>query len=132
MTTGYHSDARSLAPEAWLTGAVWNWGPLYVDMVRTIVAGRFEQSPYATRYRAGIRDGTVGLAPFGTAATPAIRRRVLATYRQLRAGELEPFTGPLRDQRGRLRIRDAQPSVTLLEETDYLVAGVVGTTAPSR
>lgn len=132
MTTGYHVDARALAPKAWLTGSVWNWGPLYVDMVRTVVAGQFEQSPYATRYRAGIRDGAVGLASFGAAATPAIRRRVQATYRLLRAGELEPFTGPLRDQRGRLRIRGAQPSVTMLEETDYLVEGVVGTTSPDR
>ncbi|MEA2220904.1 MAG: basic rane protein [Solirubrobacteraceae bacterium] len=132
LTTGYHEDARALAPNAWLTGSEWNWGPLYVDMVRTIVAGRFAQSPYATRYRAPLRDGTVRLASFGTAATPAIRRRVLETMRRLRSGELEPFTGPLRDQRGRLRIRGAQPSTTTLEETDYLVQGVVGTTAPGR
>jgi len=96
-------------------------------MVRAVVAGRFSQSPYATRYRAGIGQGTVGLASFGGAATPTIRRRVLATYRQLRSGELEPFAGPLRDQRGRLRIRGAQPSVAVLEETDYFVQGVLGT-----
>jgi basic membrane protein A len=127
-TTGVHADARRLAPKAWLTGALWNWGPLYVDMVRTVVGGHFAQSPYATRYRAAIADGTVGLAPFGGAATAAIRRRVLATYGKLRAGELEPFAGPLRDQRGRLRIRGSQPSTTVLEETDYLVQGVLGTT----
>lgn len=132
MTTGYHSDARALAPQAWLTGAIWTWGPLYVDMVRAVVAGRFAQSPYATRYRAGIREGAVALAPFGAAATRSVRARVAATYRRLRAGEIEPFTGQLRDQRGRLRIPGAQPSVTMLEETDYLVQGVVGSTMPRR
>jgi len=132
MTTGYHSDARDLAPDGWLTGSVWNWGPLYVDMVRTVAAGGFAQSPYASRYRAGIRDGTVRLASFGPAATATIRRRVMATYGKLRAGQLEPFAGPVRDQRGRLRIRGPQPSVTTLEETDFLVSGVVGTTSPGR
>jgi basic membrane protein A len=131
-TTGYHFDARRLAPRSWLTGSVWNWGPLYVDMVRTIVAGRFAQSPYATRHRGTIADGTVGLASFGNRATAAIRRRVRATFARLRSGELEPLAGPLRDQRGRLRIRGAQPSTALLEETDYLVQGVLGTTGSRR
>ena len=26
MTVGYHADASELAPEGWLTGAVWDWG----------------------------------------------------------------------------------------------------------
>lgn len=129
-TIGFNVDARHLAPKAWLTAPVWKWGPLFVDVVRTVDAGRFAQSPYATRYRGFIAAGTVGLAPFGDAATPDIRRRALATYRRLRSGALEPFAGPLRDQRGRLRIRGAQPSTTVLEETDYLVEGVLGTTGP--
>jgi basic membrane lipoprotein Med (substrate-binding protein (PBP1-ABC) superfamily) len=131
-TAGYHDDARALAPKAWLTAAVWNWGPLYVDMVRTVAAGRFASSPYAARYRAGIKDGTVAIASFGGAATPRIRRTVLATYRKLRSGGLEPFRGPVRDQRGRLRIPARQPSITELEETDYLVQGVVGTTSAQK
>lgn len=128
----YHFDAHEFAPKGWLTGSAWNWGLLFVDMVRSATAGRFAQSPYAMRYRAGVRDGAVGLASFGAAATPAIRSRVRATLRELQAGELEPFAGPVRDQRGRLRIRGPRPSVTTLEETDHLASGVLGTTAPSR
>lgn len=111
---------------------MWSWGPLYVDMVRTIVAGRFAQSPYATRLSGNDRRRTVGLASFGNGATAAICRQVRATFARLRSGELEPLAGPLRDQRGRLRIRGAQPSTALLEETDYLVQGVLGTTGSRR
>lgn len=132
MTAGYHADARALAPKAWLTGSVWNWGPLYVSLVRSVLSGHFAQSRYATRYRVGIRDGAVKLASFGDAATPAIRRRVTATFARLRAGSLQPFTGPIRDQRGRLRIRGAQPAVTELEESDYLIEGVIGTLPGAR
>ena len=123
---GYHSDASALAPEAWLTGSTWNWGPLYVDMVRTIVAGKFAQSKYASRYRGGLDGGAVELAPFGRAATTEIRRKVTRTIGRLESGELEPFTGPIRDQRGRLRIVGPQPHIAALEETDYLVQGVIG------
>jgi basic membrane protein A len=98
-------------------------------MVRTITSGRFASSPYAARYRAGIEDGVVGIAAFGDAVPPRFRRTVLATYGKLRSGAVEPFAGPVRDQHNRLRIAGAQPSITELEETDYLVRGVIGTTS---
>lgn len=123
---GFHHDARSVAPKAWLTGARFRWDALFVDMVRTIRAGRFATSRYAGRLRLGLRDGAVGLSPFGDAATPAIRRTVRQTLTSLRDGTLRPFTGPVRDQAGRVRIRGPQPSVTDLEEIDYLVEGVTG------
>jgi basic membrane lipoprotein Med (substrate-binding protein (PBP1-ABC) superfamily) len=127
MSTGYHADASSLAPKGWLTGSVWNWGPLFVDMVRTVVAGKFRGSPYAGRYRAGAAEGVVKLAPFGAAMTPAIRDKVTKTYEALKSRTLKPFTGPIKDQAGKVRIPQGEsPDPTALEETDYLVEGVIG------
>jgi basic membrane lipoprotein Med (substrate-binding protein (PBP1-ABC) superfamily) len=126
MTTGHHYDAHALAPAAWLTGAIWDWRRLYVDMVRTIREKTFSSSRYAGRYRFGMGSGAVRLASFGAAATPAIRTAVTRTAERLRAGTLTPFHGPIRDRAGRLRISGRQPSVTELEETDYLVEGVSG------
>ncbi len=37
FTVGYHADASALAPNGWLTGSQWNWGPLYKDIVQTAV-----------------------------------------------------------------------------------------------
>ena len=127
MSTGYHADASTLAPKGWLTGSVWNWGPLFVDMVKTVQAGEFEGSPYAGRYRAGAAEGVVQLAPFGAAATPAIRKKVTATYNALKDGTLKPFTGPIKDQSGKVVIAAGEaPDATELESTDYLVDGVIG------
>lgn len=126
MSTGYHADAHQLAPKGWLTGSVWHWGPLFADIVKTIESGKWEQSKYNGRYRAGAAEGVVALAPFGAAATPSIRKKVAGTYAALKKG-FNPFTGPIVDQSGKVRIAaGAKPNPTQLESTDYLVKGVVG------
>jgi basic membrane protein A and related proteins len=127
MSTGYHVDASELAPKGWLTGSMWDWGPLFVKMVKTVKDGHFASSPYSGRYRAGAKEGVIKLAPFGAAATPAIREKVSATYNDLKSGKLEPFKGPITDQSGKVQIPAGKsPSVTELEDTDYLVQGVTG------
>jgi basic membrane lipoprotein Med (substrate-binding protein (PBP1-ABC) superfamily) len=106
---------------------VWNWGPLYVKMVKTVLDGKFRQSPYSGLYRGGVKDGVVKLAPFGAAATPRIRKVVTRTYEALKNGTLNPFTGPIRDQKGRIRIpAGATPGPAKLQTTNYLVRGVIG------
>jgi len=127
MSTGYHADASELAPKGWLTGSIWNWGPLFQEMVKTVAAGDFKESPYAGRYRGGLAEGLVELAPYGAGATPDIRKKVDATLEDMKSGELKPFTGPIEDQNGKVRIPDGQsPDAPKLESTDYLVQGVVG------
>jgi basic membrane protein A and related proteins len=127
MSTGYHADASELAPKGWLTGSMWNWGPLFVKMAKTVEDGNFAESPYSGRYRAGAAEGLVKLAPFGAAATPEIREKVTATFNDLKSGKLKPFKGPIEDQSGKVQIpADKSPNATELESTDYLVEGVTG------
>jgi hypothetical protein len=45
----------------------------------------------------------------------------------MRAGDFKPFTGPIKDQSGKVVIPAGEsPSRTELESTDYLVEGVEG------
>jgi basic membrane protein A len=127
FSTGYHADASELAPKGWLTGSIWNWGPLFVDMVKTVRAGDFADSPYSGQYRATLADGVVKLAPFGAAVTDKSRTMIEETLEQMKSGKLKPFTGPIKDQSGKVRIPDGEsPSATELESTEYLVQGVEG------
>ena len=127
MSVGYHADASSLAPNGWLTGSVWNWGPLYTDIVKTIVDDKWKGSKYAGHYRVGFADSDViKLAPFGAAATPAIRKEVDKTYAKLKTGWV-PFEGPIKDQSGKVVVAAGKtPDRHALESTNYLVQGVVG------
>jgi basic membrane protein A and related proteins len=127
MSVGYHADASSLAPKGWLTGSVWNWGPLYTDMVKTALDGKFAGSKYDGVYRVGIEDPTIALAPFGTAVSAETKAKVEEAEKAMRAGEMEAFTGPIKDQSGKVVIADGEsPTAAELETTDYLVEGVIG------
>jgi len=126
-SVGYHADASSLAPKGWLTGSVWNWGPIYTDIVKTIIAGQWKGSKYDGQYRVGIEDPTIQVAPFGKAVSAAVQAEIKAKEKELRAGTIKPFTGPITDQAGKVRIPAGQsPDRTKLEATDYLVQGVTG------
>jgi len=126
-SVGYHADASSLAPKGWLTGSIWNWGPMYTDMVKTIVDGRWKGSKYDGQYRVGIEDPTIQLAPFGRSVTPAVRSLIQTKEKAMRAGTFKPFTGPITDQAGKVRIAAGDaPDRTKLEAIDYLVQGVTG------
>lgn len=123
MSVGYHADASSIAPEGWITAAIWNWGPLYTQMIEDVLAGTHQIE--LTRF--GVDDGVVTLAPFGPNVPEDVQAEVLEVKEAMIAGELQPFTGPIKDQEGTVRIEGEQPDTVTLEKTDYLVEGVIGT-----
>lgn len=127
MSVGYHADASELAPKGWLTGSVWNWGPMYNDMVTTIAEGKWKGSKYDGMYRVGIEDETIQIAPFGPKVDEETQAMIKEKEAEMRSGDFKPFTGPIKDQSGKVQIPAGEsPSRTELESTDYLVEGVVG------
>ncbi|QYR23641.1 BMP family ABC transporter substrate-binding protein [Paenibacillus sp. sptzw28] len=127
MTVGYHADASSLAPKGWIVGSVWNWSKLYEDMVKTAVDGKFKGSVYDGKYRGGLKDDIVQLTAFGEAVPEDVRKYVLDKKQEILNGKLHPFAGPVKDQKGNVKIPDRSvPKEDDLEATNYLVEGVIG------
>ncbi|MBV7329777.1 BMP family ABC transporter substrate-binding protein [Chloroflexi bacterium TSY] len=128
MSVGYHVDASELAPKGWITGSIWNWGDLYVEIINSVESGAWADSPFTGTYRTGVAEGTVQLAPFGPSVPQEVQDEVLALQAQILDGSFFPFEGPVYDQDGGVRIaEDVRPSVEELEATDYLIQGVIGT-----
>ena len=126
FVTGYHQDASSAAPNAWLTGAVWNWGPVYTELVNEIRNGTYKSSVMFV----GLEEGWVKLAPFGSFVSAEEQQAVLDTVEALRDGSLRPFTGPISDQDGAVRIAEGvTPSDPELQSIDYLLEGITGRTS---
>lgn len=124
---GIHADASELAPNGWITGAVWNWDDLFVDMTKTALAGEFSGSQYDGKYRGGLKEGVVDIAPFGENVSQEIQDVVNVAKEKIIAGELFAFEGEIKDQNGSVRIEaGVRPSVDELETCDYLVEGCIG------
>ena len=125
FVTGYHQDASPAAPNAWLTGALWNWGPVYAELVNEIRNGTYKSSVLF----AGLKEGWVKLGPFGSFVSEDVKQATLDTVEALRNGSLRPFTGPISDQDGEVRIAaGVTPTDAELQGIGYLIEGITGRT----
>ncbi len=132
FTVGYHADASVLAPKGWLTGAVWDWPPLYKEIVENIVAGDFVGGPFNANYRVGYKTGTnpFVLAPYGPSVSDATKAAIDAAQAFLATPEGSPFAGPVLDQDGATVVDDGVvPTYEEVDGMNYFVDGVIGSLA---
>ena len=128
FSVGYHADASELAPEGWLTGSEWNWGPLYTQIVETVMAGEFEGSEFDGDYRVGLQTGDNPFiqSPYG----PSVSEETIALIEEAKQAFIDggsPFAGPVDDQDGQeVYAEGEQPTYDEVETMDFFVAGVVG------
>jgi simple sugar transport system substrate-binding protein/basic membrane protein A len=142
FSVGYHYDASELAPNGWITGSDWDWEALYTDIVETMVAGEFVDSPYNGDYRIGYRDVEapfVAFKPstFGSAVDADVQAAVQEAFDGFFVdedadgiGDFAVFTGPLADRDGAERIAAGEtPDYVALDglfTEPWFVAGVDG------
>jgi len=125
---GYHANQSPLAPEKYLTGAEWNWAKVYKMFVDDLVAG----TPLPNFTRGGLADGFVKMSPLGPAVGEPARKQFDATLAEMVKGGFAVIKGPLKSNKGVVVATAGQAFVETaieLESMDYLVEGVVGSTA---
>ena len=122
---GYNSDMSTFAPKAHLTAPVWHWAPYYTKVVEEVRKGTWK--PEAAW--PGMADGVVDLAPFGPMVPKDLQDKVNAQKAAIIAGTQKIFVGPIKDQKGAVKIADGVVATDpeLLGMT-WFVEGVVGTT----
>ena len=126
-SVGYHYDASALAPEGWVTGSEWNWGPLYTDIVRTVLAGEFAASDYNGDYRVGLQtgDNPFVASAFGPSVTEETKADVEAASERILAEGV--FSGPVVGQGGDTIVPEGESlDYAAVEQMDFLVQGVQG------
>ena len=128
MVGGYHVNQAVLAPQAYLTGAEWNWEVLYPRFVKMFTAG--ETIP--NFYRGGLKQELVKVSPYGPMVSEAARKHADEVKAALMAGTYVIFKGPIADNKGKTVIADGVSrgqTDAELEKMDYLVDGVIGATS---
>jgi basic membrane protein A and related proteins len=120
---GYDSNAKKFAPKQWLTAAVYNWGPYYLRRVKAAMSGKWKTG----FYYGSLKDGLVGLAPYGKRVSASTKRAIAKKRAALISGKFYEFRGPLYDQKGKLRVpKGKRLTVSDLYAMNWLVKGVVG------
>jgi simple sugar transport system substrate-binding protein len=128
FTCGYHTNQAPLAPKGYLTGAEWNWANLYPRFVQEYIS----HQAIPNRIRGGFKSGFVRNSPYNAIVPASVRAAADGVRAQFVSGNFEIFKGPMKDNKGNTVIAagttiDSHDRV--LEQMNYLVAGVSGTTA---
>ena len=125
MVCGYHASQAKLAPNAYLTGAEWNWLTAYTSILEAARSGK----PHMNFVRGGLKEGFVKSSPYGAMVSEGARKNAEDVRKKMMAGSFDIFAGELKDNTGKVVI----PKGTALKQTDlvlegmnYLVEGVIG------
>ena len=97
---GYTSDRSEVAPNAWLSSFTFEWGPYYIDQVKSMIDGTWEP---ALTY-GGLADGMIGNGPYGPDVTDEILALVDERRQQIIDGTFDYFAGPLVDNEGNVQV----------------------------
>ena len=125
MAIAYHSDMRSIAPDAQLVSVTHRWGDYYTARAKAVLEGGWK--PGAVW--GGVKDGMIRVGDFGPKVPKAVRAEVLAAQRAMAQGKLHPFHAveAVHDNEGHVVIAKGE---TLSDEKilgmNWLVAGVQG------
>src|SRR5210317_788947 len=117
---GQASDQYNFAPEAQLTATIDNWGPYYIEKVKAVIDGTWETGNYFGH----MNEGAVQMAPF-TNMPADVTAKAQEIKDAIRNGEYFAFTGPLRDNTGKLQLKAGEIADDLhLNTMMYYVEGI--------
>lgn len=122
---GYHADQSKLAPQAYLTGAEWNWVTPVKAMVQALQSGQ----PHPNFIRGGLKEGFVKTSPYGAMVTEGARKNADAVKAKMVQGQFDIFAGEIKDNTGKVVVAKGaalQQTAIELEAMNYLVEGVIG------
>ncbi|MBU2286751.1 MAG: BMP family ABC transporter substrate-binding protein [Gammaproteobacteria bacterium] len=126
MVCGYHASQAKLAPDAYLTGAEWNWITAYKTFLDAAQTGK----PHPNFLRGGLKEGYVKTSPYGPKVTDTAKKNADAVKaKMMSASGMDIFTGGLKDNKGTVVVaagKSLKQTDLELEKMNYLVEGVIG------
>lgn len=125
MVCGYHASQARLAPNAYLTGAEWNWLTAY----KTIIDAAQNGKPHPNFLRGGLKEGYVKMSAYGPMVPGAAKKNADDVKARMLAGQFDIFKGGIKDNKGAVMVpvgKAFRQTDLELEKMNYLVEGVLG------
>ena len=117
---GQASDQIKFAPKAQLTATIDNWGPYYIKKVGQVIDGTWETGDYFGH----MNEGAVQMAPF-TNMPANVAKEAQHIKDMISHGHYFAFTGPLKDNTGKLQLKAGEIADDLhLNTMMYYVEGI--------
>jgi simple sugar transport system substrate-binding protein len=123
-TCGHAFDQGPLAPKGYITGAEYHW----TEMFETFVEARLKGEALPNFVNGGYDKDYVRSSPFGAGATPEAINAAKTAMQAMKNGDAI-FVGPIKDNTGKQVVPAGTtygPYADELQQTDYLIEGVVG------
>src|SRR5688500_1359028 len=114
---GQASDMIKFGPETQLTSIVDDWGPYYIERVKAVIDGSWQQQDVW----GGMKEGHVVMAPY-TNKHDDVKKLAAETEAKIKSGEFNTFTGPISKQHGTewLKAGEVSDDGTLLGMNFYV------------
>jgi len=126
MAIAYHSDMRKAGPDAQIAAVTHHWGDYYKRRTQAVLDGTWTSG----NFWGGVKEGMIRVGDFGPKVPKAVQDEVLARQKDIAAGRLRPFSGPISDNEGHLVLAKGQTmSDAQILKMNFLVAGVQGKVA---
>lgn len=128
LAVAYHSDMRSVAPDAQVVAVTHRWDDYYTRRVQAVLDGSWRSE----QVWGGVGAGFIRVEGFGRKVPEAVQKEVNARQAEMAAGKLPVFAAakgrPVRDNAGRVVIETGQSlSDAQILEMNWLAEGVQGT-----
>lgn len=125
LAVAYHSDMRSIAPDAQIVAVTHLWGAYYASRAKAVLNGNWK----STSMWGGVKDGMIRVGDFGSKVPQAVQDEILARQKDIASGRLKPFFAKttVLDNEGNERIaQGTELSDGQILGMNWLVAGVQG------
>ncbi|MGB0468331.1 MAG: BMP family ABC transporter substrate-binding protein [Pontibacterium sp.] len=118
---GQASDMSSFGPKAHLMSVVNEWGPHYINTVQSVMDGTWKAKASVE----GMNEGSIVIPGFNAAVPADVVEHAESLIASLKDGSLHPFTGPIKDQHGKLMIPAGETmAYEELEKINWYVEGI--------
>jgi len=120
MAFGQGWDMSSFAPKAHLTAIMNKWGIYYSDRIQSALDNKWS----STDTWWGMKEGAIEMAPYNERVPADVQAAADAIKNGITDGSVNPFTGPIKDNEGTVRLAEGALTDGDLHKMDWYVEGV--------
>ncbi|MEE3000511.1 MAG: BMP family ABC transporter substrate-binding protein [Pseudomonadota bacterium] len=120
---GQASDMTAFGPKAQLTAIINDWNSYYIARTKAFLDGTWKSGDVW----GGFKSGMVKMAPYNKAIPADVVAMAEKAKEGIIAGTVHPFTGPIRDQSGKVRVPAGKTADDgMLAGMKFYVEGIEG------